>query len=415
MKKFSAKILCLLLMFAMLTGCGTNTNAPASQPEASDKSEASDILETSDESEISEESESLEESLSSSEPFTSEEQDENALAPVDWVGRPTFPKTMHDEDSSGLVVDQALADAAREFHGYELGQTLTEEDYAAVTDIRIFDEPVISLDGIEYFTSLQIIYISSGYIRDISGLAQLPELSQVDISWCYIETIPDFSNCPNLEMLYLGANMISDLTPLQNAQSIQYLMLSSNRITSVAPLASMENLEYLDLSGNGILDWETVKDNTKLQNALQWDYQDALKVQNYAQEILDGIITEDMSDLEKQIAICEEIHRLMDYELVETEQSPFGYHALMDKIGVCGDFSEAVTLLCTMAGLEVICCDSDTHAWNMIRLDGKWYEFDCMWDDEIDRADWQYFNLSREEMGQDADHQLDLFRYPLAQ
>ena len=47
-----------------------------------------------------------------------------------------------------------------------------------------------------------------------------------------------------------------------------------------------------------------------------------------------------------------------------------------------------------LAGLEVIVCTSYDHDWNMIKLDGKWYEFDCTWDDEKDIENWSWFNRS---------------------
>ncbi len=58
--------------------------------------------------------------------------------------------------------------------------------------------------------------------------------------------------------------------------------------------------------------------------------------------------------------------------------------------GVCDGYSYAYEYLLQQAGIEslIVCgmagnSDSDTgrHAWNMVKLDGQWYEVDATWDD----------------------------------
>lgn len=57
-----------------------------------------------------------------------------------------------------------------------------------------------------------------------------------------------------------------------------------------------------------------------------------------------------------------------------------------------------------MAGLNVICADWGIHAWNMISFDGKWYEFDCTWDDEKEIIDWSWFNRSTAAISRNDSH-----------
>lgn len=55
--------------------------------------------------------------------------------------------------------------------------------------------------------------------------------------------------------------------------------------------------------------------------------------------------------------------------------------------GVCDCFSKAFATLCTMSGIDCIRIVGDvtssdrSHAWNMVKLDGKWYYVDTTWDD----------------------------------
>ena len=49
--------------------------------------------------------------------------------------------------------------------------------------------------------------------------------------------------------------------------------------------------------------------------------------------------------------------------------------------GVCDSYSKAYELLCKTAGIPVERCFGPNHAWNTLKLDGKWYQADATWDD----------------------------------
>lgn len=83
---------------------------------------------------------------------------------------------------------------------------------------------------------------------------------------------------------------------------------------------------------------------------------------------------------------------------------PRCYYGIVINKGVCADYAAAVKYLMTMAGLNVICADWGIHAWNMIRLDGKWYEFDCTWEDEKEISDWSWFNRSTAAISRNDSH-----------
>lgn len=49
--------------------------------------------------------------------------------------------------------------------------------------------------------------------------------------------------------------------------------------------------------------------------------------------------------------------------------------------GVCDSYSKAYELLCNTAGIPVERTFGPNHAWNTVKLDGKWYQVDATWDD----------------------------------
>ena len=56
-------------------------------------------------------------------------------------------------------------------------------------------------------------------------------------------------------------------------------------------------------------------------------------------------------------------------------------------------------------------CGSDTHAWNIVKIDGVYYHCDALWDENVD--EWIYFNKSTGYIYNLPDRMHDLRRYPI--
>lgn len=75
------------------------------------------------------------------------------------------------------------------------------------------------------------------------------------------------------------------------------------------------------------------------------------------------------------------------------------YDALILKNGVCHDCSAAYTLLCHEVGLKCMGIQSPTHAWNIVKINGNWYNADCTWDDPVGGGPrYDYFLISDEQI-----------------
>lgn len=78
------------------------------------------------------------------------------------------------------------------------------------------------------------------------------------------------------------------------------------------------------------------------------------------------------------------------------------YDALVLHNTVCTGYSEALYVLCNLAGIECFIVSGEVgellsvglHAWNVARIDGTYYEFDATWDEGMPPADYQYFGMS---------------------
>ncbi len=148
---------------------------------------------------------------------------------------------------------------------------------------------------------------------------------------------------------------------------------------------------------------------------------------NRCRAVLDSILTPDMSDYEKEVAIYQWVvtHVEYDYDHYDrlAQLSPHSstpYNPLVNGKGICLGFAVTFQLLAELAGLECIVVvgaaflSQEDHAWNMVRLDGQWYCVDATWDTGFSRpVSWDYFNVTSDYMAA-TDHQWDYANVPEA-
>lgn len=142
----------------------------------------------------------------------------------------------------------------------------------------------------------------------------------------------------------------------------------------------------------------------KKGTALKVTYDDKVSVTAKKQEeiiaqtkkIIDEIITEGMTELEKEIAINQYLCDTIEYDeeaLGQAEENKYryvdekfrdsftAYGALIQKKCVCAGYAAAFKLLADEAGLKSVVVTgvlegSLPHAWNKVQINGKWYVLD---------------------------------------
>ena len=117
-----------------------------------------------------------------------------------------------------------------------------------------------------------------------------------------------------------------------------------------------------------------------------------------AREVVDSLITEGMDTQEKirALYLYLEEHAVYDDDaLTQARENGFvktadfshedafnTYGILVDGKGVCMSYAYAFRMLCDLSGVDCVVVtgylDGNLpHAWNMVKIDGKWYEIDC--------------------------------------
>lgn len=97
----------------------------------------------------------------------------------------------------------------------------------------------------------------------------------------------------------------------------------------------------------------------------------------------------DGSDYEKALWLHDWLLQQLDYD--HSLKWSSAESALTRRLGTCQAYESAYSKLLTAAGItNAETRDTyDGHTWNAMKLDGKWYQVDCTWDDTKDN----YYNF----------------------
>jgi hypothetical protein len=157
----------------------------------------------------------------------------------------------------------------------------------------------------------------------------------------------------------------------------------------------------------------TYRDTASVYNAKMENVKTAL---NKARHVVANLISAKMTDFEKEKILHDYIvnSTTYDYEChqrdtLSSDDAFEEYGCLVLGKAVCEGYSEAMKLLCDLAGVECMIIEGESietaigHAWNIIKIDGEYYHLDVTNDDAItgngmEVLTYIYFNLTDSEM-----------------
>ncbi|MBQ8288898.1 MAG: hypothetical protein IJX76_09075 [Clostridia bacterium] len=130
-------------------------------------------------------------------------------------------------------------------------------------------------------------------------------------------------------------------------------------------------------------------------------------------------LNDSMTDFEKEVALHDRLAQSVTY--TSTANAHNSYGALVEGEAVCEGYAEAFQYLLQRAGIQSFVVtgvyeNPDTgrrvnHAWNLVRIGGKYYHTDVTWDDQEKHTYHAYFNLTDTAMQED--HIFDTPAYEL--
>ena len=208
----------------------------------------------------------------------------------------------------------------------------------------------------------------------------------------YVEKyIRDILNKPTGE-LKLWQIMENDFMYTGKKDNLFPLGISSQEIDDV--ISDLNKIKLYGFSAYGVY--------SDLQNSEYGENKEHIEyfksVHSEVSKIINNNIHDNMSDYDKAKVLHDYLVNNMSYSYEiknNGSTNPHVYDALILDTGVCHDYSAAYELLCEKAGLECDEIQSETHAWNIVKIDGEWYNVDCTWDDPVGGSlRYEYFLIS---------------------
>ena len=128
----------------------------------------------------------------------------------------------------------------------------------------------------------------------------------------------------------------------------------------------------------------------------------ALAKQKYdsaADKLIAGI-TPEMPEFERELILHDRLADHIAYE--DGDRVHDAYGALINGKAVCEGYTKAFQYLLQKVGIQSFMAtgtgNGDLHAWNIVRIDGKYYNVDLTWDDQKSDIIYTYFNITDEEI-----------------
>ncbi len=105
------------------------------------------------------------------------------------------------------------------------------------------------------------------------------------------------------------------------------------------------------------------------------------KLYKEATSILNSInISSYKTDYEKVLAVSKWMKSNCVYENTSFNYAGFhAYNIIIDHKGVCFNWAAATTYFCKLLNIPCYGLSSDTHSWNVVQIQGKWYHLDILW------------------------------------
>ncbi len=116
-------------------------------------------------------------------------------------------------------------------------------------------------------------------------------------------------------------------------------------------------------------------------------------------EILAGL-TLNMTEFERELYLHDKLAGMITYEFADNAHNAYG--AIVEGKAVCEGYAEALQYLLQRAGIQSFIAigtsinpgsgSAENHAWNYVRIDGRYYHVDLTWNDQGEDLYHAYFN-----------------------
>lgn len=196
-----------------------------------------------------------------------------------------------------------------------------------------------------------------------------------------------FADCPSLEKVAFKGNAnIADYA-FENCSELTEIIFDTSTKIFGRCFNSCPKLMYIN--GVEAVSEESTEFAPELKDYIMNNFQTAHELGfmdrftiNSAKKIVSEVTDEDMSEIEKVKALHDWVCTNTTYDF-DNEQDLADHvdsSIFLDGVAVCEGFAKTYNLLLHEAGIETCYVHNGDHAWNVVKVGGKWFHIDTTWD-----------------------------------
>jgi len=209
--------------------------------------------------------------------------------------------------------------------------------------------------------------------------------------------LDNFSNREEkIKCIAFNSDVVFNIKLLEN--TIRNINKENKLIESMIKTSYFQSTEYSDKT-----EYEITVEYQSTKNEYS-------ELENFIATLLPTIITDDMLDYEKVMAVHDYIVKTYEYD--EDYKNYSAYKMYNEGKGVCQAYTLMMYYMLDELDIPVKVVDgyvkndeTARHSWNLVNLGGYWFHIDATWDDPIpnvaDHAYHNYFCLTDEEIKKD--------------
>ena len=183
-------------------------------------------------------------------------------------------------------------------------------------------------------------------------------------------------------ILYNGAENF------QETIDIEFLGCTKNEVKRVRYVLMNDCPELFQVSKSYVIssyDDINVSTVTLEYRMDQAQYEDRCrKIREIAEEIKSSV-SKPKDEYDTELTIYRWLIARCEYQTGEDDSTAYSDSALIDGKARCAGYSKALALLLRTNGIQCIEVSSvpdENHQWNMVKIDGEWYQCDVTWDND---------------------------------
>ncbi len=245
-----------------------------------------------------------------------------------------------------------------------------------------------------------IHHITVNYIYKKDIVEQTPNIYKLDYNFHYLKETENFfpkNKADLFNVLYtILNNGYDEFTFFCDIKYNDCIKDISNISTDTELLSTLNNFVHPFNTYNVIyIDYNQLGKIT-VQFEKLYQENEINTLNKNVNEIYNKLITTEMNDKDKILKIHDYIINTTTYDqeraaaivnndanYVPLYQSHKAVGPLLQNKGICGGYSDAMSLFLFKLNIPNLRISNETHIWNLVKLDNKWYHLDLTWDDPV--------------------------------